>query len=193
MSGLHLTTLQDSQIFLGTKLQTWPCAAAPAVREGKSVITIPCPQPDNAVKRRAVHDDGIRVNASVPPAPALPLDLPDGFRLVQEPLPTIDPGLLLAATGELDIATAPELRGTIADAIDAGLTRLVVDLSDLSFLDSVAVAVLLHVRRQLGDAGRMSVVVPPGSYAQLVLGVAGLSHCLDVFATRDAAVAHVSA
>ena len=129
----------------------------------------------------------------MPPVPALPLDLPDSFRLVQEPLPTTEPGLLLAATGELDIATAPELRGTIADAIDAGLTRLVVDLSDISFLDSVAVAVLLHVRRQLGDAGRMSVVVPPDSYAQLVFGVAGLSHCLDVFATRDAAVAHASA
>ena len=103
----------------------------------------------------------------MPPVPALPLDLPDSFRLVQEPLPTTEPGLLLAATGELDIATAPELGGTIADAIDAGLTRLVVDLSDISFLDSVAVAVLLHVRRQLGDAGRMSVVVPPDSYAQL--------------------------
>jgi anti-sigma B factor antagonist len=145
------------------------------------------------VKGRARPDDAIRVNAFVPPAPTLPLDLPEGFRLAQEPLPTAEPGLLVAATGELDIATAPQLRSTIADALDAGLTRLVVDLRDVSFLDSVAVAVLFHVRRQLGEAGRMSIVVPPDSYAQLVFGVAGLSHCLDVFATRDAAVAHATA
>jgi anti-sigma B factor antagonist len=145
------------------------------------------------VKRRAAHDDAVAVNAFVPPVPTPPLDLPEGFHLAQEPLPTADPGLLLAPVGELDIATAPELRSTIADALDSGVARLVVDLSGLSFLDSVAVAVLLHTRRQLGDAGRMSVVVPPDSYAQLVFGVAGLSHCLNAFATRDAAIAHAAA
>src|SRR6185436_5775455 len=107
--------------------------------------------------------------------------------LEREPLPSSEPGLLVAAWGELDIATAPELRSTLADAFSSGVTRLVIDLTGLSFLDSVAVAALLHARRQLGDDGRMSVVVPPDSYAQLVFTVAGLSHCLDVFATREAA------
>jgi anti-anti-sigma factor len=133
------------------------------------------------------------VNAFVPPAPTPPLDLPEGFRLEQHQLPASEPGVVLAAAGELDIATAPELRATITDALAAGVQRLVIDLSEVSFLDSVAVAVLLHARRQLGGPGLMCVVVPPESYAQLVFDVAGISHALDVFATREDAVARAAA
>ena len=61
-----------------------------------------------AVKARVARDDANRVT-SVPPAPTPPLDLPEGFRLEQH-LRSSEPGLVLTAAGELDIATAPELR-----------------------------------------------------------------------------------
>jgi anti-sigma B factor antagonist len=101
-------------------------------------------------------------------------------------------GLVLTASGELDHATAPELRARLTAAIDAGVNRLVIDLRPLSFLDSVALAVLLHARTDLGDAGRMAVVVAPGSYTRLIFEVAGLPRCVDVFETREQAVAHVA-
>ena len=106
---------------------------------------------------------------------------------------SLDPsGLILTASGELDLATAPELRARVTAAIDAGVNRLVIDLCPLFFLDSIALAVLLHARRQLGDAGRMAVVVAPGSYARLIFEVAGMPQCIDVFETREQAIAHVS-
>jgi anti-sigma B factor antagonist len=124
------------------------------------------------------------------PVPAaVPADQPEDFRLTREPLEPA--GLVLTAFGELDIATAPHLRATLAEAFAQGVTRVVIDLGSLFFLDSVAVAALLHARRQFGEEGRMAVVVTPDSYARLVFGVAGLSHCLDVFGTRDEAIAHV--
>jgi anti-sigma B factor antagonist len=121
---------------------------------------------------------------SVPPTP-------DAFHVTTEPL---EPGgVVLTAAGELDVATAPELRARLSTAIDGGASRLVVDLRPVSFLDSVALATLLHARRRLGDAGRMAVVVAPDSYVRLIFEVAGLPECIDLVETREQAVALATA
>ena len=100
--------------------------------------------------------------------------------------------LVLTVFGELDIATAPELRTRLTAALEQGATRLVIDLRELSFLDSVAVATLLQARARLGDEGRMGVVVDPDSYIRLILEVAGMPRCLDIVETREQAVALVT-
>jgi len=112
------------------------------------------------------------------------------FQLTEE---LLDPSVLvLTVFGELDIATAPQLRTCLATAHEQGITRLVVDLRSLSFLDSVAVATLLQARSRLGDQGRMGVVVDPDSYIRLILEVAGMPRCLDIVETREQAVTLVT-
>ena len=112
------------------------------------------------------------------------------FQLTEELLePSV---LVLTVFGELDIATAPELRTRLTAALEQGATRLVIDLRGLSFLDSVAVATLLQARARLGDEGRMGVVVDPDSYIRLILEVAGMPRCLDIVETREQAVALVT-
>jgi anti-anti-sigma factor len=113
------------------------------------------------------------------------------FHVTEEPLEPS--GVLLTAAGELDVATAPELRARLSTAIDGGASRLVVDLRPVSFLDSIALATLLHARQRLGDAGRMAVVVAPDSYVRLMFEVAGLPECLDLVETREQAVALATA
>lgn len=114
----------------------------------------------------------------------------DAFGLAEE---RFEPsGIVITVQGELDIATAPQLRERLGAAIDAGLRRLVIDLRPLDFLDSVAVASMLHARRQLGDTGRLAVVVAPESYIRMVFEIAGLPQCLDVVETRDEAIALVA-
>jgi anti-sigma B factor antagonist len=115
---------------------------------------------------------------------------PSALRLTEEPLEPS--GVVLTVEGELDIATAPELRERLTAAVDAGLSRLVVDLRPVSFLDSVAMATLLHARTRLGEDGRLAVVVAADSYVRLIFEVAGMPRCLDVFETREHAVAHVA-
>ena len=112
------------------------------------------------------------------------------FGLTEEPLG--ESGTILAVAGELDIATAPELRGRLTAAIEAGKTGIVVDLREVAFMDSVAMAAILHARTQLGDRGRLAVVLDDESYTRLVFEIAGLPRCLDLFETREAAAAHVS-
>ena len=110
------------------------------------------------------------------------------FGLTEEPLPG---GRLLAVSGELDLATAPDLRERLAALVDAGTTSIVVDLRDVTFMDSIGLAAIVQARSRLRANGRLALVVAPGSYAELVLEIAGMPRALAIFADRESAVAHV--
>jgi anti-sigma B factor antagonist len=113
-----------------------------------------------------------------------------GIQVTEE---TFDPaGLVLAVTGELDIATAPALRDRLDAAIEAGTHRLVIDLSAISFLDSVALATIVHAKQQLAEDGRLALVVDPSSYVMLVFEGGGLRQVLDLVDTRAEAIELVS-
>jgi len=122
--------------------------------------------------------------------PIRPIAEPVDFHFEEEPF---EPnGLVVTVAGELDIATIPPVRDALNAALATGMRQLVIDLRPLFFLDSIAVAALLQVARQLGDEGRLAVVVDPDSYIRMVFEIAGLPQCLDVVETREQGIAHVS-
>ena len=51
---------------------------------------------------------------------------------------------VVAVRGEIDLFTAPELKSALSEAIESGHTRIVVDLTDTTFLDSTALGVLIR-------------------------------------------------
>jgi anti-sigma B factor antagonist len=110
------------------------------------------------------------------------------FGLTEEPLPG---GLVVAVSGEVDLATAPELRERLGAAVDSGVTRIVVDLREVTFMDSIGLAAVVHARSRLGADSRLALVVAPDSYAELVLEIAGMPRAFAIFADREAAIAHV--
>jgi anti-sigma B factor antagonist len=88
--------------------------------------------------------------------------------------------VVLAVSGELDVATVPTLRERV-NAITEG--RVVLDLREVSFLDSTALAVFVHAKLRLD--GRLTLVLEADSYARLIFEVAGLADVLDVVETLD--------
>jgi anti-sigma B factor antagonist len=122
--------------------------------------------------------------------PTTTTELPHAFQLAEAPLEPS--GLVLAISGELDIATSPGLRERLDAAIDAGVTRLLLDLSGVTFLDSVALAVIVNAKRRLGDEGHMVVVVDRSTYVMLVFECSGLPKVLELADTRDEAVARLA-
>jgi anti-sigma B factor antagonist len=115
---------------------------------------------------------------------------PRGIELTAE---TFDPaGLVLTVSGKLDIATSPVLRDRLTSAIEAGKHRLVIDLSAISFLDSVALAAIVHAKQRLPQDGKMALAVDPSSYVMLVFESGGLPKVLDLVETRAQAIDHVS-
>ena len=97
---------------------------------------------------------------------------------------------VISIAGELDLATAPQLKWRLVDALEAGLGAIVVDLGEVTFMDSTALGVLVGVRRGLDVGARLAIVCThPGVLN--IFQVAGLDGAFDIFATRDAALAHV--
>ncbi len=56
-------------------------------------------------------------------------------------------------TGEIDLFTAPELKGTLRDLIADGATDLTVDLRSATFLDSTGISVLFGAYRLVRARG----------------------------------------
>jgi anti-sigma B factor antagonist len=116
---------------------------------------------------------------------------PRGIQVTEE---TFDPsGLAVTVSGELDIATAPALRDRLNEAIDAGTYRFVIDLSAVDFLDSVALATIVHAKQRLPEAGRMAIATEPDSYVTLIFESSGLANVLDLVGTRAEAMEHAAA
>lgn len=68
---------------------------------------------------------------------------------------------VVAATGEVDLYTAPQLREAIVGLVDGGRHRIVVDLSGVEFLDSTGLGVLVvGLKRCREHDGDLALVAP---------------------------------
>ena len=100
---------------------------------------------------------------------------------------------VVAVAGELDISTVSALRDALKKLAEERVSGLVVDLSDVTFVDSVAVGSILQAKRRLDEDGKVAIVIPAKSYAGLIFDVVGADAIVDVFRTRADALAHVVA
>ena len=67
---------------------------------------------------------------------------------------------VLAVHGDADLHTAPELRERLADAIDTGARTVVLDLTETTFLDSMALGVMIGaLKRMRARDGQLRLVV----------------------------------
>ena len=115
----------------------------------------------------------------------------DSATTVQPPLYSrvrAEAGVTVAElAGELDLASAPALREQLLGLLRRGSSRLVLDLSRVSFCDASGLAVLVgtsHRARRQGGFLRLAAVP---QQAVRVLGLTGLDRHLPVFATVLAA------
>jgi anti-sigma B factor antagonist len=90
--------------------------------------------------------------------------------------------------GEVDLHTAPELRQRMGDAIDDGCRELVVDLTDVTFLDSMTLGVLLGALKRLRQrSGDLKVVISDPSLRR-IFEITLLDSVFTLFDTRQAAL-----
>jgi len=97
-----------------------------------------------------------------------------------------DGGAVLRVEGDLDMATAPTLEDELADAGFA--KRLVLDLSQCTFLDSSAVRVLVSSVRDSEAAGGSLALVVTDPGILRVLEISGIDTMIPVHDNLDAAL-----
>ena len=88
---------------------------------------------------------------------------------------------VVAVTGEIDVATSPELRQAIAGVIDDA-DRLTIDLSGTTFIDSSGLGVLVGALKRARELGREGVTLRGVQEpVRRVLEITGLT---DLFAVE---------
>jgi anti-sigma B factor antagonist len=88
--------------------------------------------------------------------------------------------------GELDLYNAEEVRSALLQAIDSGPTRIVVDMTEVDFVDSTALGVLIEARSKLGRDGLT--LAGPQIETRRTLQVSGLDRHLPVHDSVDDAL-----
>ena len=96
---------------------------------------------------------------------------------------------LLAVSGEVDIASAPRLISSLNEALGECESPLVVDLSDVAFMDSTGLALLLNAHRRLARRGQGFAVVSPGGPVRRVFTITDMVETLRVHPDRKSAIA----
>jgi anti-anti-sigma factor len=87
--------------------------------------------------------------------------------------------------GELDLATAPELAGALAEAAAEGVPVVVADLAGVTLFDSTALLVLLKASLVLRARGGELVVRPPEGPARRLFDLVGLDRPVTLVANAD--------
>jgi anti-anti-sigma factor len=95
-------------------------------------------------------------------------------------------------TGELDIAGAESTGRRIAEAVPSSARGVVVDMTDLEFIDSSGVSMLFGLARRVGSRRQeLRVVAPAGRPVARVLDIVEFGRAAPVHADVDSAVAEI--
>ncbi|MGH3746063.1 MAG: STAS domain-containing protein [Micromonosporaceae bacterium] len=98
-----------------------------------------------------------------------------------------DDAAVIGLSGDLDLATAPELRTCLHEALTER-TKIIVDMSDLRFLDSTGLGVLVRVHKKAKAVGGVVAFTSvPGNVVK-ILEVTCLDRVFPVYATVEEAL-----
>lgn len=93
--------------------------------------------------------------------------------------------LVFKLRGSLDLATAPTVRAALTEATDKGGQHLIVDLTQLEFLDSTGLGVLIGAHRRAAErGGSFRLIINDGPISRL-LNITGLIAVFAVYHSID--------
>jgi anti-sigma B factor antagonist len=112
-------------------------------------------------------------------------------RLREQPVMAVeqhDGAVVMRLGGEIDLYNAAKLKQALVDVVKNAPHRLVLDLSEVEFIDSTALGALIEARATLVGRGSL-LLAAPAHETRRALQVSGLDRHLQVHDTVDAALA----
>lgn len=103
-------------------------------------------------------------------------------------LPLEGPRHVVVAEGELDLQAAAALAAALDEAIEAGKTQVVLDMSGVGFIDSTAVHVLVGGARELRQRLGTLVLVCSDPNVRRLLELTRLDLVAPLYESREAAL-----
>jgi anti-sigma B factor antagonist len=100
---------------------------------------------------------------------------------------------LVTASGELDVAAAPQLSAILTMGAASSESVVVLDLVGATFLDSTALGVVIRAADQLKGAGKRLFVAAPEGPVSRLLELTNLKQHFAVYGSREDAIAAAAA
>jgi anti-sigma B factor antagonist len=95
---------------------------------------------------------------------------------------------VVAVSGEVDLFTAPEFKQRVTAPIGAGIDRVIVDLTQTTFIDSSSLGVLIGAHRRLQQRGGRLVVACDSEAILKTFRITGLDGVFTIADSVDAAL-----
>lgn len=95
---------------------------------------------------------------------------------------------VMTVKGRIDSATATDFENVVKELIDKGVSNLILDFSEVDFLSSAGLRVMVTARKALRGAGGDLVLANPSERVVETLDIAGLDVLFEVFPDRETAV-----
>ena len=96
---------------------------------------------------------------------------------------------VLRLQGELDAETAAELQATLASLLDRPVPRIVVDLSDLKFCDSMGLSAFITSKNVISERGGWLSFAGANPFLDSLMQTVGLSRYFAMFPDVEEAIA----
>ena len=96
---------------------------------------------------------------------------------------------VLRLSGELDADTSAKLRATLADLLDRPVPRIVVDLADLKFCDSVGLSAFITSKQVIAARGGWLSFASANPFLVNLMETVGLSRYFAIFPEVEDAIA----
>jgi anti-anti-sigma factor len=97
--------------------------------------------------------------------------------------------VIARVTGEIDLANAEGLAGAIVEAIPNETHALVLDLTDVLYIDSAGIRLIYQLRERLRVRGQaLRLVAPEASASHDALRLAGVASHVETIETVDQAL-----
>ena len=104
----------------------------------------------------------------------------------------IDDGAHVAlVAGELDLDVAPKLNACLSELLESGANTIVVDLLEVTFMDSTGLAALVSAGKALRDRGGELVLVADSPSMTKLLAITGVGRLFRIETSLLTAVDHV--
>ncbi len=102
-----------------------------------------------------------------------------------------DGAVVVTAQGDIDLCTTASLRETLEKLCDGRTeaTNLIVDIREVTFIDSAGLALLVEVRKRFMDKCRLALVIAKGSQPERVLRLGRFDTFLRICYTPEEATA----
>jgi anti-sigma B factor antagonist len=111
---------------------------------------------------------------------------------VREARPIGQHAYLISLAGDFDLHSGPEFERRVLEALGRSATDLLIDLSEVSFIDSTTIGILMRTRKRLAPLGGRVLVVTSDRNILRLFEITALDRMFEIYSSRTDALEEIN-